>query len=899
MRWTHGVRARMGLLRRDAAEARMDEEMRFHVEMETEKNLRAGMSPAEARRQALLAFGGTERHREAMRDGRTLAWAEGLSLDLKLGARMLVKHRGLSLIGGFAMAIAIAVGAMAFEVVSEVLNPALPLDGGDRVVALQLATDNPGNPERRVLHDFAAWRQELRSVGEVGAFRTTEHNLVSGDGPPVPVKVAEMSAAGFRLARTPPLLGRYLVPEDERPDAPPVVVIREDVWRTRFGGDPRVVGRTIQLGATPHVVAGVMPATFRFPMSHRLWVPLRADPARHALHEGPQIYVFGRLAPGVTLQEAQAELTALGERRAAADPRAYERLRPTVLAYTHEHLDVDHPLLRGALRVLQLLVGGLLVVVAVNLAILLYARTVARMGEIAVRSALGASRRRILAQLFLEAFALSALGAVAGLLLARGVLGWVRGQLARLEEIPFWIRLDLSAGTVVYALALSVLAAAIMGVLPGLKATGSRMNASLRELGGGGGGTRLGRVWTSLIVAQVAIAVAVLPVAVLTVWQVVRMEIAEVGFPAEEFVAGMVGFGEDDAAAMGEALEARFGARQAALADRLAAEPGVASVAFSSGTPGVEGLTRRIELEGGGASPAAEAEAGALWAGWVQAGPGLFEAYDARILAGRPFGSRDLGGGAATVIVNRAFVRRFLGGRPAVGRRFRYPSARTDLPGAGGEEAWYEIVGVVEDFPAVPLGLFSPADGVPNVYHPAAPGRVHPAHLSVRFRGGIPDGFAGRIREVAAEVDPALQVSARPLEELYGSLRAGSRFAAWGLAAVTLSVLLLSAAGIYALMSFTVAQRAREIGIRAALGALPGRILAGIFGRVARQLALGLVLGSLAAGALFTGAGVGARRTAALLLAVAAIMGVVGLLAAMGPARRGLRIQPSEALREA
>jgi len=224
-----------------------------------------------------------------------------------------------------------------------------------------------------------------------------------------------------------------------------------------------------------------------------------------------------------------------------------------------------------------------------------------------------------------------------------------------------------------------------------------------------------------------------------------------------------------------------------------------------------------------------------------------------------------------------------------LGVRFRDARSQSPAP-------WYQIVGVVADFPG-----FSPApgsDGEPTVYHPAAPGEVHPFTLSVRFAGDIPAGFAGRFRRLGAEVDPAMQLRrVGPLSRFYDEQRALWRHLASALALVTASVLLLSAAGIYALMSFTVAQRTREIGIRAALGAAPHRQLLSIFGRVTRQLALGLLLGSLLSGAVFLNADLGFGRATAILLTVAAMMTIVGLLAALGPARRGLRIQASEALR--
>ncbi len=859
----------------------MEDEMRFHLEMETEKHIREGMSPAEARRRARVSFGGVEGHKEAMRDGRTFAWMGTLSLDARLGLRLLVRHRGLALIGGFAMAMAIAVGSVAFETLSQVLRGTLPLDEGGRVVAVQYSTDEAGEIERQVLHDFAEWRGGLRTVEELAAFRPVAHNLVSGAGDPLPVQVAEMTASGFRVARTPPLMGRYLVPEDERPGAPAVVVIGHEAWRTRFAADPRIVGRTVQLGSTAHVVAGVMPEGFRFPYNHQYWVPLRESPLAHARLEGPELYVFGRLAPGASLAEARAELATVGRRTAAAHPKMYDRLRLSAAPYTHDHMNLQSPTLRLALRGVQILVSGLLVVVAVNLAVLLYARTVSRLGEIAVRSALGASRRRILAQLFVEALAHSVLGALVGLVVANGVFGMMQRWIAEADgSLPFWIELRLSPSTVAYALALAVLAALIMGVLPGLKATGAGMQASLRELRAG---PRLGPVWSGLIVAQVAFAMAVLPPAVYSVWQLMRIETGEMGFEPDEFVVGSVEMGEPAAAGLDPAgLAARDASRQTALLARVAAEPGVSAVALSSSIPGLDAPTERVEIAGGPAPGGASV---------IRATSGLFGAYGARIVAGRALAEGDGGGASNAVVVNRTFVRRRLANGSALGKRLRYPEA-------AGPGRWYEIVGVVEDFPAVPLVLMS-ANGVPNVYHPAVPGDIPEAYLSARLRGGVPEGFTRRVQKLGVEVDPELQLGMQPLAEVYDGIRAFSRFMAWALALVTGSVLLLSAAGIYALMSFTVVQRTREIGIRTALGAQPRRIVASIFAPVARRLAVGVAMGSVLAGAISLGAGATPGGAAPLMTAVCGIMLAVGLLAALGPARRGLRIQPMEALREA
>jgi putative ABC transport system permease protein len=879
-----------GIAHGSRLDADMDEEMRFHVEMLAERLMRErGLDRSEARRQASVAFGGVEKYKEAGRDTRGVQWIDRVSLDFRLGVRMLVKYPLLTLIGGFAMAVAIAIGATFFEVISEVLNPAIALEEGDRVVALQYATSTPGQPQRRVLPDFVAWRDELRSVQHVSAFRNVDRNLASGSLDPEPVRVAEMTASGFAVARTAPLVGRYLLPDDERDDALPVVVIGHDAWQRRFAGDPTIVGRTITLGAVPHTVVGVMPEGFAFPVNHQFWTALRTNHSAYQRLQGPAIFVFGRLAPGVGLDATQAELTIVGQRAAAADREGYGRLRLTVLPFTREHVEVDRPQIVWALRVVQLLLAALLVVVSVNLAILVYARTVTRLGEIAVRSALGASRRRILAQLFMEALALSAFGAATGLLLSQLALNWLQSMVAAVEYVPFWITFELTIGTIGYAFALAVLAALIVGVLPGLKTTGRRLLTPLRALGASTG-MHLGATWTTLIVAQVAIAVAVLPAAFFTVSEVMRMEISGPGFPAEQFVIAKVDVREAEATASGtmrEELGDQTRARQLALRARFEAEPGVSAVALSSGVPGFEG-GYIIASDDGEALRDGRAEVNVL-----HVEPGIFEVYGARVLAGRTLVPGDVDPADQAVVVNHSFVRQLLGDRPALGRRFAMPRSSNGSPAPPDR---FHVVGVVADFPA-----YAPApgsEGQPTMYHAAAPGTMHPVVMTVRFNGPVPSDFARRLRRIGADVDTAVPLrDVMLLTEFYGRNRAPWRFISWGLALVTASVLFLSAAGIYALMSFTVAQRTREIGIRAALGAHPRAILLNVFGRAIRQLGLGVVVGSLAAGAVLASWDLGLARSAALLAAVSAVISMAALLAAIGPARRGLRIQATDALR--
>jgi putative ABC transport system permease protein len=856
------------LSRPSQLDAEMDEEMRFHVEMQAGRLARErGLDAAEARRQAHVAFGGVEKWKEAGRDTRGTRWLDALLLDGRLGLRMLIKHRSLTLIGAFSMAVAIAIGAVAFELISEALTGRLPFANGDRVVSIEFATEQPTVPQKAGIHEFLEWRDALTTLEHIGAFRTASYNLAAANSDPEPVRIAQITASAFTLAQTPPLHGRYLVPDDEREGAAPVVVIGFTEWQRRFAADPSIVGTAVTLNTVAHIIVGVMPDGFAFPINHQYWTPLRDNPARYERRQGPELTVFGVLGPQAIASSVEAQLATLHQGLVAQHPEIYGRLRPIVLRYTLEVVDIDRPQVVWALRIAQVLLSCLLVVVAVNLAVLFYARTVTRIGEISVRTAMGASRARILAQLFLEALVLSTISATIGLAVAAAALTWIRGYVRTVEGVPFWLAFDLSPATVVYAVILAVLSAAIVGVIPGWKTTSERLDVHLRALTGGAG-LRLGPMWTTLIVAQVAIAVAILPLAVFIVSDVIRMERADPGFDAGAFVIAKID-----------------GARHAEITARVAAEPGVAAVTFSSAVPGYAG-DRRLEFE----DAAVRAREGIEEVTVMGVALNTFSLYEARLLAGRAFTPAELGTGA--VIVNQSFAREFFPQNDALGQGFAF------VRGGSAERAGVprEIIGIVEDFPSFPP--LAGTRGVPVIFEPIRPESLDTAIMSIRFAGGVPRDFAGRLRTIGAQVDASVPIrDVTLLTEFYDRNRALWRVLAWALTAITASVVLLSAAGMYALMSFTVARRTREIGIRTALGGDPRRILAGIFGRVLRQLALGLAIGALLSAPVLASMSLPVELAVLLLGIVAAIIVMVGLIAAVGPARRSLRIHAIEALR--
>ena len=938
MSWSEAIRARLRLiLGRRAAESRMETEFAFHLDMETQRLVREhGLDPREAKRQALIAFGGVEKHKEALRGDRGVAWLSGMTLDFRLGMRMLAKYPGLTLTGILGMAVAVAIGAVSFGVIYDLIDPSLPIEGGDRIVAIQNIHTRRGEGRETHLHDMAIWRAELRGVEHIGAYRTVDRNLITPQGRPEPVRVAEMSAAGFRVTAVPPLMGRYFSEADERPGAPPVVVIRRSVWRDRFLDRPDIIGQPLQLGATTYTVIGVMPNAFAFPVNNRIWTPLRLNPADFPRDDAPPIDVFGRLAPGTTIEQVHSQVVAIAGRLAAESPRTREGVNARVLPYPRVFL--DSPQLVWAFHGLQVLISLLLVVIGTNVAVLVYARTATRMGEIAVRSALGASRARIVGQLFAEALVLSAAAALVGLIAARFALRQVDLFVDRLggEQVPFWLNFGgVSPGLVLYVAGLTIIAAVIVGVVPALKATRRDVHANLQHLGTGGSGMRLGKVWTFLIVTQVAVAVTCLPIAlsVLGLWA--QRSMTGPAFATREILTASLMLDREGAVAAerdGDAeLAARYARLEGEVIRRLDAEPRVSAVVLADAVPGEE-PNIRVEVERPVADSIRDTTVGPGSAGHqvdiMRAESDLFDALGLPLLAGRSFDASDISGGARTVIVNHSFVQKVLGGGDALGGRVRRVARDEDgRPEAVHQQPWFTIVGVVPDFPAV----IDETDLTPKVYQPVGsaiqatflePGRQRTVEgrlqrelpgqpslsprsgslstLIVRVRDADPAGFAARLRDITVSIDPMLRLeSVATLQESLEKTVRINRLIGIAIALLTVSVLLLSAAGIYALMSFTITRRRREIGIRTALGAGARNVLWSVLSRAMLQIAIGIAIGTGLATLVdrATQGGTTAGHGAVVLPAVALLMAIVGLIAAIGPARRALSIQPTEALR--
>jgi putative ABC transport system permease protein len=817
-------------------------------------------------------------------------------LDFKLGMRMLVRYPGLTLIGGLAMGFAIWLGAGAFETIRQIGFATLPLPEGDRIVAIHNLDVSAARPKPVRVHDVLDWQTSLTGIEEVSAFRQYQRNLLVEGRGAEPVDVAEITATGLRAARVAPLLGRLLLPEDERADAAPVAVIGYDVWQDRFDGEANVLGRTVGLGGTTVTIVGVMPAGFEFPVAQSLWIPLRLDAIAYPRGDGPSLTAFGRLAEGVSLAEAQLELTTVGARTSAAYPDTHRHVRPRVTSYTAALMGISP---RDAKYLLSsnLFLVILVVLICGNVALLMFARAATRESEIVVRSALGASRGRIITQLFAEALVLGTLAAALGLAAAGYGLRWAL-HVAEIElnggRLPFWFEAKLSPVTIFYALLLTLLGAAVAGVLPALKAT-RQSQSGLRAATSSG--WTFGGVWTAVIVSQVAVTVA-FPMTTYLMWRDIQeVRTLDVGFTETEYLAAQLALDPETTADTSRAsLLTRFEQSYRALERRLEAEPEVTAVTYADRLPRTYHPHRLLEIDAGGAAPLRP-----QWPGYrvsnATVDPEYFQVLGAPVLQGRGFRVSDVASDAPVAVVNESFVELVLGGRNPIGRRFRYtyfeeweePRPEQELG------PWHEIVGVVPDL-GTSVGDWDPKRAA--VYHPGSPVTAYPARIAIHLRGDVAS-FAPRLRRLALAVDPALRVmDPKPMERLHDSTITFLEFWFQLLLVVSALALLLSLTGIYSVMSFTVARRTREIGIRVALGAPSVRVLPAILRRPLMQVGFGIGAGAVLTGALvYAMAGVVTARGVALLGLYALSMMGVCLLACAVPTRRALKVHPIHALR--
>ncbi len=808
--------------------------------------------------------------------------------DLRIALRMLRKTPGLALVAVACLGVGIGLTTAAFHVINGAFLAPLPTEGGERLVMVREYHRAGRYNISTTPEQFHRWRDGARSFEALGAWQVKNVPLQAGNAATAIVRAAYVTANALAMVSATPRLGRGLTRDDAAAGAPPIIVLSDAVWRSQFAADPGVLGRTVRVGGQLHTVVGVMPERFAFPVREFAWLPL-PDHASASLPAGQNVQVFAKLRPAVALETAQAELAALREMNTTdALTRAQTEvlLRPFTRGYMAPE---EEWAVYGVLLGLVLF----LLVTAGNLANLLLARNAARMREIAVRFALGASRPRLIRQLLLEAALLGGASAALGLLLARACLDYVE---ARVNDLPWWFSGDFGAATASFAVAAALAASALAGIAPALKLTRVSVHETLKESSPGFARVRFGRLSSAMLVAQMTIAIGFVSALGLLASALFGFGYEKYALPAREVLVAQLYFGQPEGltpqmpAAERRAIWQRFlnecRVKQREIAARLAVMDGVREAAYASLLPGNDVESARIELEGGPARSGEAQPATRI----AEIGAGFFSVLDARPIQGRDFLASEHEGEPRAVIVNEPFARKHFGGS-ALGRRLRLlPEGEGARPGP-----WLEVVGIAPDLAMNP-GDPERADGI---YVPLRATNV--VRLAIRATGD-PGMLAPAIHEAVALAAPRAQVQwAVTLEKQMAEVVTIFRSLGGVLLVIGGTALLLTAVSLFSLVSFAVTQRTREIGIRVALGATRRAVLSGVFRREGLQLLLGGALGAALAVALarlvlLIPFPLRAAEPYSLATCVALLI-AVGVAALAAPLRRALAIQPTEALR--
>lgn len=871
------------LVDRRGLDREMDEELAFHVERETERGVARGLDAAEARRAALLAMGGLERTRQQVHDARGIGFAERLVQDLRFGARGLLRHRAFSAAAVGALALGIGASTAVFSAVDAVLLKALPFADPERLVVVQEA--RAGDGEGLSYPNFRDLAARATSFEALGVYATADVTLSGPTAPPESVAAGVVSASVLPLLGVRPQQGRVFAPEEDAFASGRVVVLADALWRRRFAADPGVVGKPVVLDGAPFQVVGVMPPGFRFPVRNEpvdLWttVAVDADPAvydgtiptsrGYARYHG----AIARLRPGIALSTARAEVAAIGGALRTQYRPSQSDWRLVTTAARERVVGAARP----ALGALLAAVATVLLIACANVGNLLLARATARRGELAVRGALGAGRPRLVRQLLTESVLLALVGGACGLALAWAGVGALAALVP--AEVPRVASIAVDGRVASAALVLSLAAGIAFGIVPALGASRVDLVTALKQSGRGAGGDGAGGMRRALVVAEVALALVLLVGAGLLVRGYRRLVAVDPGFDAARLSAARVALPEARYAQGSPAVPAFYDA----LLERVRALPQVASASVAQAVPlGGDDNGTSVEVAGVPRAPGERASTGLRFVGLD-----YFRTMAIPLLRGRDFTARDGAQAADVAVVNDAFVRRYLAEGEPLGRRVSL--------GFGGDGP-KEVVGVVHDVRHAGLG--EPVG--PEVYVPVAQFPLNALTLVVRAHPGAAPVLPA-VEEAVRALDPELPVSdGRAVEEIVAASVAAPRFAAWLVGLFAAVALLLAGVGVYGVVSYGVAQRTHEIGIRAALGARAGRVLAMVVAQGMAPVALGLALGT--AGALGLGrvmAGLaydGGTGTVSVCGAAAALLGAIALAACAVPALRATRVDPVTALR--
>ena len=890
----------------DLADAELRQEVAFHFDQLVHEFRTDGLSPDEATRAARRSLGSVTLIEERARDERRMTWWHDFWQDSLFGVRMLRKNRAFTAIATASLALGIGANAAVLGVMDSLVREGLPFPNADRLVRIRtFPLNNPQASTNASVPDYLAWNARSRAFEVMGVSLPEQADLSAEIAGTAAVRVAGQgfTPAVFQALGVQPALGRVFTDaESQLGNAAPVIVISHRFRERYFGADKDIVNRRVRLNGVPATIIGVMPEAFRYPNENvDYWAPLPIDPLQR---QGSARFfmVTARLRPNATLQQAQAEVAGINSQLVAEFPERrgwgvrVVPMHEALLGWT-----------RQPLRTFEVAVALVLLIACANVAGLLLARGSVRRSEMAVRMALGAGRGRIVRQLLTEALLLSLIGGLLGLLVA----WWGLRSLALMGPPPGGLRIvevGLNARMLLVAASLSMLTGLLFGMAPALAASTLNLTGSLNESVRGTGTHSSGhRLRGALVAAQIALALVLLVGTGLMVKSFARLAARELSFDPQRILtfgvrlhagpdgpAGRVSLGAPDGVAQPPALTLER------LYDRLRAVPGAQSVAGISIPPVnsllVPSLTVHVE---GRPRPATEADRAAATATYFVVTPGFFATMRARMVSGREFEAREDAAAPWTAVINETAARRFWPGENPIGKRFTL-----DVPSG---ERPREVIGVVRDIPR--RSAYVDPDAM-----------IYTSFLqqSVQYRGPFADMFGQMTfllrssgdpmallpaaRRAVAEIAPDSALASAMLMDWYvaGGLR-DRRTAAIVLGVFAFAATVLAAIGVYGVMSYLVAQRTREIGIRMALGASALEVIALVGGSAVRLIAIGVLLGlagSIAFARLITSQLWEVTPTdPATYAGVSLLLALVALLAIVVPLRRAVAVDPTVALR--
>jgi len=876
------------VLRRRQFDADLAEEMAFHRDMAAQELEQRGASAADAATGARRTFGSTALAADQARDVWVPVWLRDIAVDLEFAARRLAIDPRFTIGASLALGLGIGANLMVFTFINSLLFREVPFDHSEQLVWIQ-SRDSRGRSAGVSYLEFEDLRASLRTFDGLSATAGSPLNLSDEDRPPERVQGCYVSANAFALLRTPPTLGRGFLAEDDRIGAPPVIVIGHDLWVSRYGSDPAVVGSTIRVNGTPTTVVGVMPVDFRFPLIAGAWQPIAQFPGIAAMpRDARMLNPFGRLANGATFEAGLGELNAIAARLAGEFPTTEKGITIGGLLMNKRGA--------GALSVLYTLMGAVgfvLLIACANVANLLLARAARRARELAIRSSLGATRWRLVRQLLLESLVLAGGAGIAGYAFSVAgvrlfaIIFAIRELGGTAATMPYWLNLSADGRVLAFLAGVCLLSTVLFGLAPALHVSKTSIADVLKDGGKGSAGPRRSRRWTAaLLVAELALTLILLAGTGLLVRSFVALYRAVGAVESRDVVTARI------------ALPAqKYATPSARLAffdqftDRLGADAAIDGVAVASELPfmPVAGATRELTLDGhvagaGDIQPSVST---------VFVTPKYFALVGLPVVRGRTFTDADGTAGQATAIVNQRFASMYFPDADPIGRRFRL--TRTGDTTAG----WLTVIGVSADYKPTSLDEPGPIPaGYVTSYRYMA---TRNTGLMVRTTGA-PAQVTSSVRAAIRASDPTLPVfEVRTMAEVRTLGFWAQRLFGWLFALFGVVALVLATVGVYGVIAYGVSQRTREIGVRVALGAQSADVIRLVVRNGAWLALSGIAIGLLGA--------FGLTRVIQSLLTdvssndplsfagVTIFLACVALLASYVPARRATKVDPLTALR--